>query len=305
MDPATSNDEIAFEFLPLFRLYKDGRVDRLKGTEIVPPSTDPTTTGVRSKDIVLSSESGLGARLYLPQLDDPTRKLPLLLYIHGGGFVIESPYSPLYHNHINSLAAQANVVVLSIHYHRAPEHPLPAAFEDSWEAIKWAAAHSNRNGPEAWLNEHADFDRVFVAGDSAGAALAHHVARQKGVEGVSGVRIVGVVLFHPYFLNEERDKLLELIFPTSGGLEDPRVYPGKDPKLGSLEAGRVLVFVAEKDFLKDRGWSYYEALRKSGWGGVVEIEETPGEDHVFHLFNPSSEKAVSLVNKVVAFMNQD
>ncbi|KAL6218782.1 hypothetical protein ACLB2K_011991 [Fragaria x ananassa] len=304
MDPATQNDEIAFEFPPLFRLYKDGRADRLKGNETVPPSTDPTT-GVQSKDIVLSPESGLSARIYLPKLPDPTRKLPFLLYIHGGGFVIESPSSPIYHSHVSSLAAQANVVALSIHYRRAPEHPLPAAFEDSWAAFQWAATHSTGGGPESWLNEHADFNRVFVAGDSAGSTLAHHVVRQSGVEGVSGVNTVGVVLFHPYFRNEVPDKLLEVIYPTGGGLEDPKMYPGNDPRLGSLGAGRVLVFVAEKDFLKDRGWSYYEALKKSGWSGVVEIEETEGEDHVFHLLDPSCEKAVSLVKKVAAFMNQE
>ncbi|KAM5549331.1 hypothetical protein ABKV19_000647 [Rosa sericea] len=304
MDPATPNDQIAFEYPSRFRIYKDGSAERLKGTETVPPSTDPTT-GVQSKDIVLSPESGLAARIYLPKLPDPTRKLPFLLYIHGGGFVIESPYSPIYHSHLNSLSAEANVVALSIRYRRAPEHPLPAAFEDSWAAFEWIAAHSSGNGPEAWLNEYADFNRVFVAGDSAGAALAHHVVRQSGVEGVGGVNIVGLVLFHPYFRNEGPDKLLEVIYPTGGGLEDLKVYPGKDPKLGSLGAGRVLVFVAEKDSLKDRGWSYYEALKKSGWGGVVEIEETEGEDHAFHLYDPSCEKAVSLVKKVAAFMNQE
>ncbi|XP_050363112.1 probable carboxylesterase 12 [Argentina anserina] len=304
MDPATSNDEIAFEFLPLFRLYKDGRVDRLKGTETLPPSTDPTT-GVQSKDIVLSPESGLSARIFLPKLHNPTQKLPFLLYIHGGAFVLESPSSPIYHSYLNTLTAEANVVALSIRYRRAPEHPLPAAFEDSWAAFQWAAAHSTGGGPEAWLNEHADFNRVFVAGDSAGATLAHHVVRQSAVEGVSGVNIMGAVLFHPYFRDEGPDKLLEVIYPTGGGLEDPKVYPRKDPKLGSLGVRRVLVVVAEKDFIKDRGWGYYEALKKSGWGGIVEIEETEGEDHVFHLFNPSCEKAVSLLKKVAAFMNQE
>ena len=304
INQAIQNDDVAFEFPPFFRLYKDGRVDRFKGTDTLPPSTDPTT-GVQSKDIVLSPESGLSARIFLPKLTDPTRKLPFLLYIHGGGFVIESPFSAVYHNFVNSLAAQANVVVLSIHYRRAPEHPLPAAFEDSWAAFQWAAAHSTGGGTEAWLNEHADFNRVFVAGDSAGATLTHYVVRQSGVQGVSGVSIAGIVLFHPFFRNEEPSKLLKVIYPTGGGLDDPIVCPGKDPKLGSLGAKRVLVFVAEKDFLKDRGWIYYEALKKSGWGGAVEIEETEGEEHVFHLFNPSCEKAVSLVKKAAAFMNQE
>ncbi|KAM1014540.1 hypothetical protein ACFX2C_044512 [Malus domestica] len=303
MDSKPSSSEVSFEFPTLFRIYNDGRTERLKGTETVPPSTDPTT-GVQSKDIVLSPQSGLSARVFLPKLPDPTRKLPLLIFIHGGAFVIESPYSPLYHNHVSLLASEANVVALSVHYRRAPEHPLPVAFEDSWDAVQWAAAHSNRNGPEAWLNDHVDFDRVFIGGDSAGGTLTHHVVRQAGLDGLSGTRIVGMILFHPFFVNDEPGKLLEVIYPTCGGSDDPRMWPGKDPKLGEIGCGRVLVFVAEKDFLRDRGWAYYEALKKSGYGGVVEIVESEGEGHVFHLFNPSCDKAVDLVRKVVFFINQ-
>ncbi|PQP98038.1 putative carboxylesterase 12 [Prunus yedoensis var. nudiflora] len=245
MDPNASSPDISFEFPTLFRIYKDGRVERLKGTEVVPPSTDPET-GVRSKDIVLSLESGLSARIFLPKLPDPTRKLPSLF---------------------SSTAALS----------RAPEHPLPVAYEDSWEALQWAAAHSNRNGPETWLNDHVDFDRVFVGGDSAGATLTNHVVHRAGVHGLSGAKIVGMILFHPYFGNEKPNKLLEVIFPACSGLNDTR----------------------------DRAWAYYEALKKSGWGGVVEIVESEGEDHVFHLFNPSCDKAVEMVKKVVSFINQD
>ncbi|KAB2628453.1 carboxylesterase 12 [Pyrus ussuriensis x Pyrus communis] len=304
MDSKPSSSEVSFEFPTLFRIYKDGRTERLMGTETVPPSTDPTT-GVQSKDIVLSPQSGLSARIFLPKLPDPTRKLPLLIFIHGGAFVIESPYSPLYHNHVSLLASEANVVALSVHYRRAPEHPLPVAFEDSWDAVQWAAAHSNRNGPEAWLNDRVDFDRVFIGGDSAGATLTHHVVRQAGLYGLSGTRIVGMILFHPFFVNDKPGKLLEVIYPTCEGSDDARVWPGKDPKLGEIGCGRVLVFVAEKDFLRDRGRAYYEALKKSGYGGVVEIVESEGEGHVFHLFNPSCDKAVDLVRKVVFFINQD
>ncbi|KAM1106283.1 hypothetical protein ACFX13_003213 [Malus domestica] len=303
MDSKPSS-EVSFEFPTAFRIYNDGRTERFKGIETVPPSTD-STTGVQCKDIVLSPQSGLSARVFLPKLPDPTRKLPLLIFIHGGAFVIESPYSPLYHKHVRLLASEANVVALSVHYRRAPEHPLPVAFEDSWDAVEWAAAHSTRNGPEAWLNDHVDFDRVFIGGDSAGATLTHHVVRQAGLDGLSGTRIVGMILFHPYFMDDEPDKLLEVIYPTCGGSDDPRVRPGNDPKLGEIGCGRVLVFVAEKDFLRDRGWAYHEALKKSGYGGVVEIVESQGEDHVFHLFNPSCDNAVDLVKKVVSFVNQD
>ncbi|ONH91517.1 hypothetical protein PRUPE_8G120200 [Prunus persica] len=91
---------------------------------------------------------------------------------------------------------------------RSPEHPLPLAYEDPWEALQWAAAHSN----------------------------------------------------------------------LCSGLNDLRVNPGKDLKLEDIGCGKVLVFVAEKDVLRDRAWAYYEALKiVCGWSEVVEIVESEGQ----------------------------
>lgn len=302
MDPTT--DQIAFDFPQLFRIYKSGRAERFSGTDVTPTSTDPQT-GVQSKDVLISPESALSARIFLPRVTDPTRKLPLLIFIHGGAFCAESPYSPLYHNHVSALAAEANVVALSVDYRRAPEHPLPIAYDDAWEAALWAAAHYGGDGPEAWLKDHADFGKVFVAGDSAGANIAHYVVRRAGVDSLGQVKIIGLVAFHPFFSNDVPDRLLEIIFPTNDGPADPRLNPGSDPRLASLGCEKVLILVAEKDFLKDRGWAYYEAVKKSGWSGKLEIEETEGEDHVFHLRNPICDKAVALMNKVVSFLKEE
>uniref|UniRef100_A0A2N9HNC9 Alpha/beta hydrolase fold-3 domain-containing protein n=1 Tax=Fagus sylvatica TaxID=28930 RepID=A0A2N9HNC9_FAGSY len=300
----SNTNEVVHDFPPFIRIYKDGRVERLLGTETIPPTTDPLT-GVQAKDITISLETGVSARLFLPKITNSTHKLPLLIYIHGGAFCIESPFSPQYHNHLNSLIAQANVVAVSIHYRRAPEHPLPIAYDDTWAAMQWAISHRKADGPEAWLNDHVDFDRIFLAGDSAGATIAHNMARRVGVDGLLGVKIIGIVLVHPYFGNKEASKLLDLIFPTLTGTDDLRIYPAGDSQLSRLGCSRVLVFVAEKDGLKDRGWTYCEVLKKSGWNGVVEIVETEGEDHVFHLFNPNCERAEALVKQMASFMNQE
>lgn len=302
---STNTNEVAHDFPPFIRVYKDGRVERLLGTETIPPTTDPIT-GVQSKDITISQETGVSARIYLPKITtNSTQKLPLLIYIHGGAFCIESPFSPHYHNHLNLLVSQANVVAVSIHYRRAPEHPLPIAYDDTWEAMQWAFSHKNSDGPEAWLNEQADFDRVFLAGDSAGATIAHNMVRRVGVDGLEGVKIVGIILVHPYFGNNEPSKFLDFIFPTSTGPDDHRIYPAGDSELSRLGCTKVLVFVAEKDGLNGRGKSYHEVLKKSGWDGTVEIVETEGEDHVFHLFNPNCDKADDLVKRMASFVKEN
>ncbi|THG06883.1 probable carboxylesterase 12 [Camellia sinensis] len=309
------SNEVTHDFSILgLRVYKDGRVDRFKGTDIVPSSTNPET-GVQSKDVVINPETGLSARLYIPRIPNPHRKLPLLVYFHGGGFCIETAFSPTYHNYINSLVAEANIVVVSVDYRRAPEHPLPTAYDDSWAAVKWVASHSTANGGEVWLKEYVDFDRVFFAGDSAGGNIAHNMAIRVGSDGLDGVKIVGMVLIHPYFGGKDpigsegdgaaTDKFWLFVYPSSSGSDDPLFNPVVDPKFSSVVCDKVLVCVAEKDFLKDRGWYYKEELGRSGWEGVVEIMEVAGEDHVFHLIKPTCENAVALLKRVACFLNED
>ncbi|KAL6963975.1 hypothetical protein U1Q18_034980 [Sarracenia purpurea var. burkii] len=316
MDSISS--ELVADLPPFLRLYKNGRVERLVGTDVVPPLTDPES-GVQSKDVVVDQETAVSARLFLPKTTDPNQKLPLLVYFHGGGFYIETAFSPLYHNYLNSLAAEASVVAVSVDYRRTPEHPLPAAYGDSWTAVKWIASHSARgsSGEDEWLKTRVDFDRVFFGGDSAGANIAHHMAIRVGSEGLAGVNLVGIVLIHPYFggkdpiggerddLNgkEFADKLWKFAFPSSSGSDDPLFNPGMDPKLSGLGCRKVIVFVAEKDLLSDRGWRYKEDLEKSGWGGTAEVVEAAEENHVFHLINPTCDNAVAMLKRVAAFLN--
>ncbi|KAL6995532.1 hypothetical protein U1Q18_005667 [Sarracenia purpurea var. burkii] len=317
------NPEIAQEFPGLVRVYKDGRVERLKGTDTVPAGTDPRT-GVLSKDVTIIPGSDVFVRLYLPNLavNTPTQKLPLLVYFHGGGFFLSTPASPNYHNYLNTLVAESRVVAVSVHYRLAPEHPLPAAYEDSWAALRWAVSHRDSDGPEAWLNNHADFGRVFLSGESAGANIAHNMAMAAGnAESGEDLNILGIALVHPYFwgsvpigsetLDPVRKGLVDrgwpFVCPSSPDCDDPRINPvaAGAPSLAGLGCRRVLVCVAEKDVMRDRGWVYFRALGRIGWMGVVEIHETDGEDHAFHLFDLECEKAKDLIGRLAAFFNSD
>lgn len=314
--------EVALDLFPYLKVYKNGTLERIAGVEVVPPGLDPETN-VLSKDIVIIPETGVSARIYVPNLISEDRKLPLVVYFHGGAFCVASPAFPPYHTSLNKLVAEANIIALSVDYRLVPEHPLPTAYEDSWAALQWIASHKDEDGnQEAWIKDYVEFEQVFLAGDSAGGNIAHHLAlRIKESNLGQKLKILGIGMIHPYFwgaspigpeLNDRSrkelvDKWWLYVCPTDKGCDDPLINPfvdGESADLAGLACDRILIIVAEKDILKGRGWLYYDKLVKSGWKGKAEIMETEGEDHVFHIFNPDCDNANRLIKRLASFFNQ-
>ncbi|GAV74790.1 Abhydrolase_3 domain-containing protein, partial [Cephalotus follicularis] len=316
--------EVARELLPFLRVYKDGSVERLKGSPIVPSSLEDPETGVSSKDITILENPPISARLYLPKDTPPDQKLPILVHFHGGGFLIESCFSLTENKYMNSLVSHAKVAAISIEYRLAPEYPLPIAYEDCWAGLQWVASLSTNDDKEreSWIKVHGDFERFFIGGDSAGANIAHNMAMRAGAEGLhGGVKILGTYLTHPYFWgskivgeekSEEHEKLLPFlvwgfVYPSApGGIDNPMlnpVGPGA-PSLAGLGCSRLLVSVAEKDELRDRGIWYCDAVKESGWNGEVELIEVKGEDHAFHILNYGTDNANNLIQCLASFLSK-
>lgn len=319
-----ADDEIVYESMPCIRIYKN-RVERYFGSEFVAASDDASadaTTGVASRDRVISPE--VSARLYLPRIDPSADKpkLPVLVYYHGGGFCLGSAFNPTFHAYFNNLAALAGVLVVSVEYRLAPEHPVPAAYADSWDALAWVVSHAApaAAGFEPWLANHADFARLYLGGESAGANIAHHVAMRAGAEGLAhGATIHGLLMIHPYFLGTDkvasddldpaaRESLASLwrvMCPTTTGEDDPLINPFVDgaPGLEALACRSVLVCIGEGDVLRDRGRAYYDRLRASGWSGEADIWQAPGKGHTFHLLEPLCPEAVAQDKVIAEFLN--
>ncbi|CAH9125812.1 unnamed protein product [Cuscuta epithymum] len=299
-----ASPKVVHDFFPFFRVYEDGRVKRGINYVSKPPSDNPAT-GVRSRDVVIVPEHNVWARLYLPKITDEGRKFPVLVYIHGGAFSVESASSSTYDNYLHALTAKANVLTVSVDYRLAPEHKLPACYDDSWAVIQWVASHAQETGPgsDPWLKSHADLARVFLAGDSAGANIAHNMMVKAGG---SGLKPAGMFLAHPYFGNGKLDKLWEYVNPESKGPDDPMYNPAASPEiLSGLVCSTIMVIISEMDFIREGGLKYYEALKKSGWGGKLELVDVEGklQVHVFHLLNPTCRKAGLLMDRVVSFLN--
>ncbi|XP_030973920.1 2-hydroxyisoflavanone dehydratase-like [Quercus lobata] len=320
----STTKEVDLEILPFIRVYKDGSVERLEGSPFVPPTPDQDPeTGVSSKDITISENPSVSARLYLPKLTDHTQnqKLPILVYFHGGAFCIESAFGSIYHRYLNNLVSQVHVLAISVEYRLAPEHLLPAAYEDSWAALQWVASQSAGNDKEPWLINNGDFGRIFIGGDSAGGNIVHNMAMRAGVESLPcGVKILGVYLVHPHFFSsqaygseskEGHEKSLlyavwDLVYPSAtSGVDNPMVNPEGPgaPSLTGIGCDRMLVCVAGKDkMIKERGVWYFEIMRKSGWKGEIELFEVEEEGHIFHIFNIESENAKAMVKRLASFI---
>lgn len=133
----------------------------------------PRFKDVISEDLAIDSAGGdLHATLYTPRhLSTPA---PLLVFFHGGGWVIGSRTS--YDSLVSFLAHHAQVKIMSVEYRLAPEHPFPAAIDDALAAFEHAHRHADALG--------ADRARIAVGGDSAGAhlsaVLAQLAARREG-----------------------------------------------------------------------------------------------------------------------------
>ena len=129
--------------------------------------TDPTL-GIQTRDITIDGAAGpLQARVYSPNLDSDDLK-PLVVYFHGGGFVIAD--LDVYDGGPRGVARFADVVVLSVHYRQAPEHKFPAAHDDALAAWNWAVANAPILG--------GDPRKIAIMGESAGGNLAVATALQ-------------------------------------------------------------------------------------------------------------------------------
>lgn len=227
----------------------------------------PTVTVGAVRDLSVDGATGpLRARLYSP--DEPDGPHPLIVFLHGGGFMfgdLDTHDGPC-----RLLCRHAGGHVLAVEYRLAPEHPYPAAPEDAWAALRWAAAHAAELG--------ADPDRLALAGDSAGGNLSAVTAQRAVREG--GPRLALQVLIYPsadmMVTYPSEDHFAEGFFLTKSEIAwFSRNYLGEDsddadPGVSPLRAADLagvapaLVVTVAFDPLRDEGDAYAAALRSAG-----------------------------------------
>ncbi|XAR63143.1 Carboxylesterase [Bertholletia excelsa] len=191
-----------FEFLNIV-LNPDGSLTRLNTPPAVPLSWD--AGDVLSKDVPLNATAGTFLRLFLPSSPPPATKLPVLLYFHGGGFVLYSAASSFFHDSCARISAHTPAIVVSVEYRLAPENRLPVAYYDAIDALTWLSNQaSSGDGADDWLKDLADFSRCFLIGSSAGGNIVLHAGLRALDMDLSSMKIVGLIMIQPYFGGVER-----------------------------------------------------------------------------------------------------
>ncbi|XP_030550520.2 probable carboxylesterase 120 [Rhodamnia argentea] len=200
LDPAPAFD--AYDYLKIV-LNPDGTITRGLDDPTTPAVPDPDhPVAVRTKDVPLDPTHNTWARIYVPRASPPPdRKLPLIVYYHGGGFILFSPSSAINQNLCSLVAAKLGAVVVSPATASAPAHRLPAAYDDAMEALRWV-----RTAEEEWLRERVDFSRCFLMGSSAGGNIAYHAGLRAcaAAADLDPLVIRGLILHHPFFGGSQR-----------------------------------------------------------------------------------------------------
>jgi acetyl esterase/lipase len=257
--------------------------DAVKGV-LADQKRDSTPTalvpGVTSRETTVPGAGGaMPATVYTPEGSGP---FPVVLYFHGGGWVFAD--RKVYDGGARGLAKQANAVVVSVDYRRAPENKFPAAHDDALAAYRWLASNA------ATLN--GDPKRLALAGESAGGNLAVATAVAAHKAGLTAPKHVLSVypvaqsntdtesyLKYADAMPLNRPMMLWFIAQVTSSPAD-----AKDPRIDLVHANLqglppVTVINAEIDPLRDDGAQLEQALRKAGVS--VERKVYPGVTHEF------------------------
>ena len=243
-------------------------------------------------------------RVYVPEaVRDAEGNLPMILYFHGGGFIMGSieDHDPL----CGKIADECRAVVIAADYRLAPEYPFPACIEDAVFTAEWAVKNAHAYG--------GDPGRMLAAGDSSGANMAVVLALL--ARDGQAPEISGLILFYGiygcipleetesaslygqggYVLPVDAAKaMMNLYVPEDADPDDFRLNPGRAADLSNMPP--AVVVTAELDPLRDDGEEF--ARRLEACGNDARLIRMDGMMHGFMLYWQRFSRAGKLLEDI-------
>ncbi|XP_062019183.1 probable carboxylesterase 18 [Rosa rugosa] len=274
------------------------------------PLTKPHKN-LKSSDVVVPSRN-LWFRLYTPTAT-PTTKLLIIVFFHGGGFVFMSAASKPYDDFCQRLARELPAVVVSVNYRLAPEHRYPCQYDDGFDVLKFI------DDSQSSLFEGANLGQCFLAGDSAGGNIAHHVAIRASGHEFRELQVVGMLAIQPFFGGEERtesetrlksvplvniertDWMWKAFSPEGSDRDHPvvNVFGPNAVDISGVDFPATIVVVGGFDPLQDWQKRYYEGLKKRG--KQAELVVFPNAIHTFYAY-PELDDSSVFISRVRDFV---
>ncbi|KAA8520552.1 hypothetical protein F0562_014808 [Nyssa sinensis] len=277
-----------YDHLDLVR-NRDGSITRQVVLPKIPATGDadqhaPSDPSVVSKDVVLDAGKKTWLRVFcptkLPSNDNSPVRLPIVIYFHGGGWILFSAANAMYHEHCNLLSSEIPCIVVSVEYRLAPESRLPAQYDDAMDAILWVKKQALDPKGEKWVKDYGDFSRCYLYGASNGANIVFNAALRALERDLEPLRFAGLIMNQPMFGGKDRtkselqlatdeflplpvlDMMWELALPAGTDRDHRFCNPMADgpyrEKIKSL--GRCLVIGFDGDPMIDRQQNFVKML---------------------------------------------
>ncbi len=263
---------------------------------------DPPKVGAIHEDVLVREVGGarVTADILVPEGKGP---FPVLVYLHGGGWVAGSPRT---HRKLALRFAEAGYLVANVDYRLAPEAPFPGPFEDCVFALRWAAENAARFGGDA--------SRLAIGGDSAGgnlsAAVAAHLADDPSAPRIRAALLIYGVFDFEALLGAEQDPVLgdpaiarklmdAMIEAYLGGR--PALEQMRDPRISPLHAAAKLppsfLVVGTADPLHAHQRALAAALERAGVTHESVILEGMPHGFVQYEFLPPARETIARMTK--------
>lgn len=261
----------------------------------------PRREDVTSEDLKVQGRNGeLTIRVFKPEKPKREGKLPVLIYVHGGGMVVGS--IEVCDAQCRELCKEADVIVTSLEYHLAPENKFPIGVEDVLDGADWVYNNAESLG--------GDNTRMAVMGESSGGALAAVIAHEWRDMGRKG--LLAQIMIYPvcdygmdydsyetyaegyFFTKAKAIWMWELFINTWDDVKDPLCSPIQWERFDNLP--QALIITSGFDPLKDGAVAYAQKLKENG--NIVEYQCYENWPHGFFYWGESSAGKRALASSI-------